>query len=165
MDVPTPQQCQPNIRVKEIQGVHRSVRSLGPPSGPDTIRGNLILRERGRLPWTRVTLTPKRISSRMDRPCAAACSLSLRYKEAGISTVVRTACSFMDGLSHKCLNMELPAFWARCTLVAQPWPMRAIDSRLHTSCTMVAEPAPAQEYSHPGESVIPNARWGIRAIC
>src|SRR6516162_5502292 len=50
----------------------------------------------------RVTRTPERISSRIDRPCAAACSLSLRYKEAGISTVVRTACSFMDGLSHEC---------------------------------------------------------------
>jgi len=57
---------------------------------------------RGRLPSTRELFAPARMSSRTERPCAAACSFNLRYKEVGISTVVRTASCFTFLLCHIC---------------------------------------------------------------
>ena len=65
------------------------------------IKGNFTLLERGRLPSAKVPRTPRRINSRTDRPCAAACAFSFRYKGVGISTVVRTACFFTKRFSHK----------------------------------------------------------------
>src|ERR1700730_14370803 len=41
----------------------------------------------------------------MEWPRAAACSLSLRYRGAGISTVVRTDACFMVSVSHNAINM------------------------------------------------------------
>src|ERR1019366_3068090 len=71
--------------------------------GPfETMRGKRTLVRRGRLPSTRELFAPARMSSRTERPCATACSFNLRYKEVGISTVVRTASCFTLLLSHIC---------------------------------------------------------------
>src|SRR5476649_1202146 len=64
--------------------------------------GNRTLLGRGRWPCRSTLLTPARTSSRIEWPRAAACSFSLRYRGAGISTVVRTDSCFIVRLFHFC---------------------------------------------------------------
>src|ERR1035437_482821 len=72
--------------------------------------GKRTLLRRGRLPSTRELFAPARMSSRTERPCAAACSFNLRYREVGISTVVRTASCFILYVSHICHKYGIEEF-------------------------------------------------------
>src|SRR5438874_10315631 len=64
--------------------------------------GTLTRAERGCLSLTRLTRRPKRINSRTERPCAAACSLSLRYKKPGYQPLSERLALSSLALSDRC---------------------------------------------------------------
>lgn len=117
------EQRQPDIGIKEIRCVHRfgvgnfDFGTLG------TISGKRTSFAFGRRPANKVACTPARISSRTERPCAAACSLSRRYRGAGMSTVVRTASGFMLAFSHECHKYGRSFRWV-CNPLASTSPNR-----------------------------------------
>jgi hypothetical protein len=79
------------------------VRQIHPRAIRDN-QGKLHSSGAGRWPSTRVTRTPKRISSRIDRPCAAACALSFRYKESYLG-------EGFDDARLDTLSLTMPISW------------------------------------------------------
>jgi hypothetical protein len=118
--VPTPQEYEPDVGVKEIQCVHRSVRWSHPTFGPsETISGNFTLFGQRPLACSRTVLTPARINSRTERPWQRLVVSASGRGEWGISTVVRTESRFINRVTTTdAINMEI---WVRFKQQAAAW--------------------------------------------